>query len=377
MISRFIKIVETVYFKTDIDTKRSRKYSFLFLFLSFILAIYVLFGSLIIKNEPLNIFFLNINTKFISFIFSIATSVSSNFGIETYSESLSIYLNNKLIFNSVSGYKAYRWVLLVLILFWFSPAGIRKKLLFTGFTIILTIFTYLAKTVLWITLFELWVEDMFDAIKSAHVVIHLTYYLIICLWVYVNKTEFDRLIDQLKLNILFLFRKNVLSLFYLFLFVIFFNNVGMALLKFNYFISFIFSITQYVLAVLNYESIIDGALLIGTNGSIYMAKFCLGINTMIVFSSIIWFTGKKILPRLIYIISGVIFINIMNVIRFVSLFIYLQNHESYELAMDFHDIFDYVIYILIFVMWIIWFEKFSDVWEDFPQKANAQIILNE
>jgi hypothetical protein len=45
----------------------------------------------------------------------------------------------------------------------------------------------------------------------------------------------------------------------------------------------------------------------------------------------------------------------------VLLFIHIQKNGNYELAMDVHDMYNYIIYIIVFGLWVIWFERFSDI----------------
>ncbi len=46
--------------------------------------------------------------------------------------------------------------------------------------------------------------------------------------------------------------------------------------------------------------------------------------------------------------------------RFVMIFIHIQKHGGYFLAIEIHDMYNYIIYSFVFVLWVIWFEKFGD-----------------
>ncbi len=137
---------------------------------------------------------------------------------------------------------------------------------------------------------------------------------------------------------------------------------------FNLWIDFLFKSSQKILALLGHDAVVEPSLLIGNNGSIYMTKGCLGFKTMFLFASIVYLTGNDNKRRWIYIISGLLFLNFVNIIRFVLLFIHIQKHGGYVLAMDLHDMYNYIIYFIVFVLWVIWFEKFSDI-RSFKKKS--------
>ena len=58
---------------------------------------------------------------------------------------------------------------------------------------------------------------------------------------------------------------------------------------------------------------------------------------------------------------GILFLNLVNIIRFVLLFVHIQKYGGYELTIDLHDLYNYVTYTLVFLMWVFWFERFSDI----------------
>ncbi|MFN8239983.1 MAG: hypothetical protein U0X39_04430 [Bacteroidales bacterium] len=48
----------------------------------------------------------------------------------------------------------------------------------------------------------------------------------------------------------------------------------------------------------------------------------------------------------------------MNILRFVFLFIHIQKHGDYKLAISVHDMYNYITYTFVFILWIIWIEFF-------------------
>ena len=108
---------------------------------------------------------------------------------------------------------------------------------------------------------------------------------------------------------------------------------------------------------------IEGQTLFGSNGNLYLAKYCFGLEAMYIFSAFVWLTGDKALRKSIFIISGIVFINLTNIVRLALLFMHIQKYGDYKLSMDLHELFNITIYSLIFLMWVLWIEKFSDLWK--------------
>jgi exosortase/archaeosortase family protein len=79
---------------------------------------------------------------------------------------------------------------------------------------------------------------------------------------------------------------------------------------------------------------------------------------MFVFASFVYLTGDKIKAKWKFIIGGLIFLHVVNIIRLTALFMYVQNNSDLQMAMDHHQIYNIVFYSIIFVLWIIWIEKF-------------------
>ncbi|HNW57823.1 MAG TPA: hypothetical protein PKM69_08620 [Bacteroidales bacterium] len=137
---------------------------------------------------------------------------------------------------------------------------------------------------------------------------------------------------------------------------------------FSGWVSFLFVPAQKILSLFGFNSVVDSTYLIGDNGIIYMAKFCLGIKTMYLFSAIVYLTGRKNIKRWIYIIAGVAIINVINILRFVLLFIHVQKYGDYNLNIDLHLLYNLVLYSIVFLLWIYWFEKYSDI---LPEKKKS------
>lgn len=86
---------------------------------------------------------------------------------------------------------------------------------------------------------------------------------------------------------------------------------------------------------------------------------CNALSVMILFVSfIIAFTGR-FWQMLLFIISGLLLIHVLNVLRIALLVVGLLEYKEYEMLL--HDIFfPLVIYGVVFGLWVIWVNKFSN-----------------
>ena len=130
--------------------------------------------------------------------------------------------------------------------------------------------------------------------------------------------------------------------------------------EFTPWVNFLFNSSHEILGWFNVDSVVESQILIGENGSLSMLKSCLGLNTMLLFASLVFIMGENSWTSWIYILFGLVILNIANIIRLVLLFMHLQKHGTYIGLVDYHDLYDYIIYGIVFILWVIWFEKFSN-----------------
>lgn len=188
----------------------------------------------------------------------------------------------------------------------------------------------------------------------------LTIFTVLVFWYLRYKSIILQSLSKYRINLKFLETKDTPLIIIIYLYII----ICIFLLEYFDFlpwISFLFGSAQKILALFGHEAIVDTFYLIGSNGTIYMAKYCLGFRTMFLFASLVYLTGKSKRSQWIYIVAGLILLNFVNIIRFVFLFIHVQKNGGYALTVDLHDLYNYITYSIIFILWIIWFEKFSDI----------------
>lgn len=85
---------------------------------------------------------------------------------------------------------------------------------------------------------------------------------------------------------------------------------------------------------------------------------CNAISVIILFASFVIAFSGKLKTTLLFILSGVLFIYILNVIRIALLTILLFHYPAQEHIL--HGVFfPLIIYGLVFILWVIWVNKFS------------------
>lgn len=94
------------------------------------------------------------------------------------------------------------------------------------------------------------------------------------------------------------------------------------------------------------------------NFTVRIIEGCNAVSILILFVSFIIAFSGKFKTTLLYILSGTIFIYILNIIRIVFLIVLLYNYPQYTHFL--HGVlFPLIIYGLVFVLWIVWVSKFS------------------
>jgi exosortase/archaeosortase family protein len=93
-------------------------------------------------------------------------------------------------------------------------------------------------------------------------------------------------------------------------------------------------------------------LLVAGHGVIQLVYSCLGLGVISFFAAFVIAYPKRLKPKIIFLVSGVIGIEVLNVIRFVLLALFWQKHGEHVL--DHHTIFNIFIYLVIAVTLYFW-----------------------
>jgi exosortase/archaeosortase family protein len=253
-----------------------------------------------------------------------------------------------------------KWVIGLLLLFWITPARLSRKLIFS-LGVLLVNFLGSFLDIICTSYSLVRGADEYDASLIGYTPHLLLLLVLMTTWIWRERKRILQVFNYIRISPQFI--ENKLPAIFVIIFIYAqMSNLLLGYFQYTAWINFLFHSSAGIIKLTGYTVTVDSQMLIGPNGSIYMAKPCLGISTMVLFASIVFITGRrKDNSRWYYILFGVLFLNLVNIIRFVLLFIHIQKHGDYVLAMDLHDMFKYITYTIVFLLWIIWFEKFSDL----------------
>lgn len=111
--------------------------------------------------------------------------------------------------------------------------------------------------------------------------------------------------------------------------------------------------TGHILNLLGYTAITsDTELLVSGHGRIQLVYSCLGLGIMSFFTAFIIAYPKRLKTKLIFLISGLLSIQVLNIVRFVLLALFWRNTRG--IILDHHTIFNIIIYIIIAVSLYFW-----------------------
>jgi exosortase/archaeosortase family protein len=278
-----------------------------------------------------------------------------------------VHVQHHLVMLDGAGYDTVRsgtlmrkWILLLLLIIWLSPAKLKNKLLFSGIILVLN-FIMSPITIAIQAHLSAHGTDMYSYNRISRTWAHLLNMTLLFVWLKNYRQTLWKILSRFRIDSELMERKStsIVMVSYVYLILGYFI---LGCFEFTPWVNFLFNSSHKILSWFNIDSVVDSHLLIGEKGSLSMLKSCLGLNTMLLFASLVFITGENNLKSWIYILCGLIILNITNIMRLVLLFMHIQKHGTYVGLVDYHDLYDYVIYGIVFVLWVIWFEKFSPPW---------------
>ncbi len=275
--------------------------------------------------------------------------------------------NNILVNRFLPELRLKYWMILLLSLVWLTRTSLKDKVRIT----LLLIFVHFLVNSIYLVVGAKWtgMETHNYSIPTIPLTLgYLSLITIFFVWFRNHKLFWFSKLSKLSINTGFL--ENDFRLLAFIYAIILLKYFVFEFFDFHIWINFLFTTSQKILAISGFESYVEPNILGGSNGSIYMSRDCLGFQTMLLFAVVVYLTGGKNRSRWIYIISGLLFLNFVNIMRFVLIFIHIQKHGGYFLAIEIHDMYNYIIYFLVFILWVIWFEKFGD-FKKFVRNQNS------
>jgi len=352
-----IFIINNMGIFTVIKSKKTR--NAIIIIISFAL-LYALLRLFLFDHDPVIPIVASLFDKYLFFAEQIANVILFAVGSTVHFDNHTIIMDGVLLTNVYTPEIRYKKIaFFLLLIIWFTKANLRSKTLFSIITILTHFLAILSYNTVGAYLSG---SEYYDPVPLAipNTLILLSFIFISHIWYFQNKKPILEAISKTKFDSNSIEKKANSAFVCIYLYLI----IGsFLLLYFTYepWINLIFTISQKILTLFGYDAFVEPFLLVGNNGSIYMAKYCLGFKIMYLFAAIIYMTGRHDFTRWIYIFAGLIFLNFVNILRFVFLFIHIQKNSGYVFAIDLHDLYNYIIYSMVFILWVIWFECFSDI----------------
>jgi len=114
--------------------------------------------------------------------------------------------------------------------------------------------------------------------------------------------------------------------------------------------------SQYIINLCGFTAINNAfQLLVAGHGTLDVVYSCLGLGVMSFFAAFVIAYPKRLKPKLIFLFTGLICIQLLNVLRFVLLAILWDKKPG--LILDHHTIFNIVIYTIIAVSLYFWIKQ--------------------
>lgn len=320
------------------------------------ISVFILLIGLLWFSQ-LKTFILNLFDDYLTMLEGMADRFLLSIGSGVSIREHNVFVQGEFAATLDDGYLLKKWTLLLLVLFWITPARLRPKLVYSGLVLLVNPIGSLINISLtaYLLLYFSY-DEAASYIGRTPFVLIMLFFLISWIWRNRKSLFGSKIAKQFRLE--FLEAKLPHLFVVLFIFVLL-SNIFLGAFRYTIWIDFLFRISAWILNTLNYPASVQNLILVGEHGSIFLAKSCLGLNTMLLFASIVYFTGKESWIKWVYILGGVILLNLLNIGRFVMIFIHIQKNGGYVTEMNTHDLYNSIIYVIIFIMWIIWFEKFS------------------
>jgi len=327
--------------------------------LLFIAAVLILMVFIVFYKIPvLNTFVRNFIDSYLTLLEQIADKLLDLTGSEASIQEHQVLVGGEFVALLDDGYLLKKWTLVLFVLCWITPTKVIDKLTFTGITLLGNFAGSLVNIGL--------TAHLLSLVPLPHSIPYIgrTPYVLLMLsllvtWIWRKRKEIINSAPVKKFNLTFL-EERLTGIFIVIFMWALLGNLFLGLFKYTLWINFLFNIAAWILNIFNFSASVESQIfLVGEHGSIFMAKPCLGFNTMLLFAAVVYLTGKNSIQKWLFILGGLILINISNIVRFVLLFIHIQKHGGYVFEIDVHAIYNYVIYVIVFILWIIWFETYS------------------
>ena len=180
-----------------------------------------------------------------------------------------------------------------------------------------------------------------------------------------KKNNLESYFKKFRPFLLFLGRFLLTYLIFIFLYQQYLNRFDTTKFQIDGFTTFVANNTKDLLELFNYQTDMQPhkaepsvKVYIENKYVVRIVEGCNAISVMILFAAFVVAFRGKFLKTVLFIISGIILIHLLNVSRIAILSVGLLYYPQYESML--HDIiFPLFIYGAVFLLWVLWINKFS------------------
>lgn len=282
---------------------------------------------------------------------------------------------NQQVFRTLSGLAIKFYIIAFAVLF-FMPRRVGKT--FVVFLI--------ASAVLYVLGLLRFVNDMFSPASLVNfffsVIVglrYLTIYFVVKYKIGLHnslQTYFDKINAKVQAAFHFSFHKLLIIVSLLPAITGFFDWFLIA--KWNYFVTalshLILWLSNAMLWLLGYsEAYIYGNYILLGNYWLYLGTNCLGVGIMVVFATLIFAIRSPFANRLVFGISGLILLLLLNAARIVGILLYIfLNQVPQHLIEDYHNFSNNLFYAFVFVILLFYINKFQYLKLSLQQKSKQK-----
>ncbi len=332
------------------------KGSVLFLILLICILIYIILRITIFPSDPFIPFISSMLQPYLLLIERFSNIILSWTGHSISILNHRIYINGQVT-ESRTSLVFLKECIAVLVLIWITKASLVKRFVFTLILLISNFLFVSSYLIVFTYLVSVDPNDTY-ALAIPYTIGGLGILTILLVWYLINKKAVRESLSRYSL-LNKLIGHRIPEIFILsYVYLIIFRFVLQYFGSYNW-IRFLLWSSHKVLSLMGADLYIEYDMLVGDKGYVYITEGCLGFTTMFIFASFIYLTGNfKEIKMWVYMLTGLIVLNLANILRVVLIFLKIQNTGSSDKARDLHDLLNFIIYLLVFVLWIIWIEKF-------------------
>jgi len=353
---------------------KNRKYTILFAVLAFIILAFFILQVFILDYDLFFELKWILGNTYLFLIETITNPILSILGSNAYLEYNSLYSYGAAAREFIPEIRYEVWTALLVVIVWLIKSPVSKKVIYSVLFVLANFFANLLNTVTGAYLAAHDIQSH-SIIAISNTIGLLIIFTIFFAWYRNYKEPVLTRLGKFKLN-KSLLESDWLVLLSVYGFILI-SSFLIEIFDFKIWIGFLFTSAKKVLQLFGYEVVVDNLRLIGPNGKILMSKACLGFQLMLLFTIMIVLTGDNRKARWKYIITGIIFLNLVNILRFVFLFVHLQKHGDYLLSIEAHNLYNLITYIIVFLLWVLWFEVFADARKPDPGKRGYTRPIGE